>query len=260
MRYQIFKLVGELAIADGKPAPIIKKQARAGKDLNWHLAQIEAEGENHLLYQEDWDYVVIQEYSTGPTSINPQIGPEKFLANVLQLYDYVAQSSPKAKIVMYETWARPVAQVQIYTDGYTIEKMQQELHLGYTLAAKQINEKAGQMIAKTAPAGQVWKKYGWDPTLYGGQGDGTKVDYHQGPKGALINAMTLYATIYNEQVADLSPDRVQKIMTHLTLRAEKTKVSPQQFVTEKNFFELATSVDQIIAKYNEFFKDYHELR
>lgn len=247
MRYQIFKLVGELAIADGKPAPIIKRQARDGKDLNWHLIQIEAEGENNVLYQEEWDYVVIQEYSSGPTSISQNIGPEKFLANALKLYDYVAEHVPSVKIVMYETWARPAAQEQIYTDGYTIKKMQEELHVGYALAAQKINEKAGQMIAKIAPAGQVWKKYGWDPTLYAGRPDGTKVDYHQGPKGALINAMTLYATIYDEQVSDLSVESVQKIMTGLTRRAEKAKLSPPQFVTKTNFLELAKSVDEVVA-------------
>lgn len=243
MFYQIFNLVGELAVVDGKPAPIIKTHTRGGKDLNWHLTQIEAEGKNNVLYQDKWDCVVIQEYSSGPTSINQNIGPEKFLANALKLYDYIAKQAPEAKIVMYETWARSAAQEHIYTDGYTMEKMQQELHTGYTLAAKKINEKAGKMIAKIAPAGQVWKKYGWDPILYNGPLDRTRIDYHQGPKGALINAMTIYATIYHEKVSDIPIERATSIIANLTTQAP-SDLSQEQLVTEKDFLELAKSVDE----------------
>ncbi|TWU22650.1 PEP-CTERM sorting domain-containing protein [Bythopirellula polymerisocia] len=184
-----------IAASAGHPLPRMYNASVNGQSLQWHLTtpsqldyittQISA-GEN-------WEHVVLQDFSTGPTHIGNL--PEH-LSSTLALYQAVAAHSPQVVPVLYETWARGYGNA-FYTGvspsfpgGPT--QMQQELRDGYDLSTANINTTVGSDIAKLAPAGDAWELANFPADFYG---DGS---YHASNQGTLLNALVLYGTIYDD--------------------------------------------------------------
>jgi hypothetical protein len=233
-------LVCRLAVAGGRKPPVMHAQLMGGSRLSQHLARIEKEGDENVIFKampkgETWDFLVIQEFSSGPTTVSdPTESIRQFHENALKLYNIVAKHSPGVTAILYETWARPVGpsgeESRPYTTEYTQEKMQQELHENYSQAARNIAAMDGAS-ARLAPCGQVWKRLKWSLDLYGRQkdkNDPTKkvIDYHQGPRGALLNAMVLCSAIYGDSIGEIDPEtceEAKKILLDLDLQTADWK-------------------------------------
>jgi hypothetical protein len=201
-------LVKEMAIAAGKKAPNVQKSVSGGKTLEWHVANNTRtiRQPNQLAKLEGeviWDYVVMQEQSLRPT--DPQgdeykFGqPDLFIQYAFDLYEKVKDHSPKAKVILYETWARHPTKPGFYPQPFKDPSdFQAQLRKNYTAAAENINKKAGSLVAIMAPAGDAWEALGFPLELYAGD------RYHAGNQGSLLNALVIYQVIYGGKVSCLN--------------------------------------------------------
>ncbi|GEM_PF-3862866 len=93
---------------------------------------------------EGWDVVVIQ-----GQSYEPVVQPQVFEDAVVELAFLVAEGSPGAEVLLFETWAREPSAPLLEELGMSAEEMQIALTAAYASAA----EASG---AAVAPAGQAW--------------------------------------------------------------------------------------------------------
>jgi hypothetical protein len=122
------KLFEAVARAKGHPVMAFALTA-GGRGWNYHLAQPRT---GRALGAKTWTWVVLQDLSTRPT----QIGDEaKFLADGETFSDRIAEHSPNAGIVLYETWARPAGKFYETPPGNAFtggpEQMMAQLFLSY---------------------------------------------------------------------------------------------------------------------------------
>ncbi len=215
-----------IAVDAGKAKPEVRLEAVGGKSLGFHSNRKET---LQAIDEGNWDFVVLQEYSTNPTD---NIGsPEEFKSNAVKLYDRIKTSSPEAKVVMYETWARHEKH-DIYKKSFKDRtEMQSQLIKHYRdCAAKYIpthcksTDKADVLLA---PAGEAWQANYLDRNIM------LHADelYHAGDAGKYLNGLVIYATIYKSKVSGLKPqlsvskedaEYLQKIVDKLC-KSELTK-------------------------------------
>ncbi len=194
-------VVGQLAVAAGHAAPNIENAAASGQTLTWHLSNNLAVISNPLDFTEapgfQWDYVVLQGYSTKPTHIGDL---NQFRTDLLALYSQVHTHSPGVEAVLYETWARQPGH-SVYT-GTTPSfpggpaQMQEELRTGYDQAELDVDLAFETDCAIVAPVGDAWEATGWD-NLHA-----TDL-YHANTRGTYLAALVIYGTIYEESVVGL---------------------------------------------------------
>ncbi len=84
-----------------------------------------------LLTAEKWQYVTIQQFSFFSFKI------ETYRPYAQELVNYVHKYAPQAKIYVHETWAYR-SDDPLFKDGFTHEKMYQQLHDNYTTIAKEV--------------------------------------------------------------------------------------------------------------------------
>ncbi len=203
-------LVQQIAKAAGFPEPFVQKSAVGGKTLEWHLANKTQDITRPRLYKgmpagpHVWDYVILQEYSTRPTSPdNSRPGskmgcPKRFSTDAYLLYREVRDIYPSVKVVLYETWARSPKYKGMYPRFFKDpDEFQNQLHKYYYLAAEELNERAGKNVATVAPAGDAWQKLGFARKLY------CYDLYHGSNQGYLLNAMVIFSTIYKKKVSGI---------------------------------------------------------
>ena len=70
--------------------------------------------------------------------------------------------------------------------------VEDSLRDGYHMSTNNINNAVGMNLAKYAPAGDAFETAGFPLTLYASD------IYHAQNRGSLLNALILYATIYND--------------------------------------------------------------
>lgn len=185
-------LVHDLAVAAGWPEPEVEMSAVGGYTLSRHrelestLAGIEVEG---------WDFVVLQEYSTGPT--DNAGNPTVFKLDATWFYDQFKINSPEAMVVLYETWARHPDH-SIYPGTFANpEEMQAQLRFHYNDAADNFipthSTAAITDDVVVAPAGDVWERHLAEADAIRLHGSD---DYHAGSAGQYLNALVIYSTIY----------------------------------------------------------------
>ncbi len=189
-------LVREIATAAGQSTPNTVNAAVNGVDFVYHLANNTSVISSALAPGEQWDYVVLQNYSTRPTYSHPNGNIPQHRANSVALYQQVASHSPDVVPVMYETWARALGDgnLSYFAGGQT--QMQQELREGYNLAAADIDAVVGTSIAEVAPVGDAWENAGY-VDLY--NPDRT----HPNRRGRMLTALVIYSTIYDDDTHDL---------------------------------------------------------
>ncbi len=184
-----------VASAAGHPIPTAGPWARNGWDLGLHLGRLTA-NPNLLNFPADkqWDFVVMQDLSTTPTT---QLGdPQVHRDTALGLFQGVAKHSPNVKAVLFETWARGPGH-EFYTDpnpsfpGGTVQ-MQQETRDGYELSTADIIDFAGPDAARLARVGDAWEIGNWDRLHH------TDL-WHAQNRGTLLTALVIYGTIYGDQ-------------------------------------------------------------
>lgn len=200
----------DIAVAAGRPAPVNRNAAVDGQTLQYHLTNNTSVITTGIAAGNQWEHVVLQDFSTWPTHIGnlPQ-----HLSSSLALYQKVALHSPNVVPIMYETWARGYGNafyvgVNPSFPGGPMQ-MQQELRDGYQLSTANINTSVGSALAKVAPAGDAWKLANFPANFYG---DGT---YHASNRGSLLNALVLYGTIYGDPTT--SDINLSSLLTTLNL-------------------------------------------
>lgn len=193
-------LVRDLATDAGWATPNVQYVAPGGQSLGFHAtnpATLNAIGLG------EWDYVVLQELSTGPT--DNAGNPAAFKSNAMSLYDQVKLSSPDANVVLYETWARE-ADHSFYPGTFTDPaQMQAQLRTHYNDAADNYIPANSSAAVTTdvmvAPVGDAWENY-----LNSGGGIRLHAtdDYHAGPNGQYLSSAVIYSTIYERSVMGLT--------------------------------------------------------
>lgn len=199
-------VVDALANDAGWPDPEVVYSAFGGESLQGHrterpqtLARVD-EG--------DWDVVVLQELSTRPTDNFGR--PEQFKADATWFHDRVKASSPGARVILYETWARHPNH-GIYPNTFANPaEMQAQLRFHYNDAAdRSIPEHAEAPVdppVVVAPAGDAWEAHLAEPDALRLHGDD---DYHADRTGQYLNGLVIYSTIYDRAVAGLTPWRIE---------------------------------------------------
>jgi len=202
----------DVVLAAGRPAPVNRNAAIDGQTLQYHLTNNTSIITTGIAPGNQWEHVVLQDFSTWPTHIGnlPQ-----HLSSSLGLYQKVAMHSPNVVPVMYETWARGYGNAfysgvnPSFPGGPT--QMQQELRDGYRMSTDNINNAVGAAIAELAPAGDAWELANFPANFYG---DGS---YHASNRGSLLNALVLYGTIYDDPTT--SDIDLTSVLTTLNLSA-----------------------------------------
>ena len=185
-------LVGSLAGGAGFPKPHIEYSAVGGYTLSKHRALAKS---TSGVAKGGWDYVVLQEYSTKPT--DNMGNPAGFKQDATWFYDLTKKHSPKAWVVLYETWARHKDHSYYPSKFKYPAEMQAQLRKHYNDAAKGYIPKNAKATIKThvkvAPAGDAWEKHLAQPSPLGLHASDK---YHASKLGAYLNAAVIFSTVY----------------------------------------------------------------
>ena len=199
-------LVAEVARLAGQTPPNVNMRAAGGKTLEWHRQNsLEYIAKPTDFFPEagfQWDFVVMQEYSTRPTT-HPKTGNiAAFLRDAPGLYAEVAKHSPKVVPILQETWARSPKH-SFYPKGFKDPAaMQAQLRDSYAKAKAAIDQAIGQPITRIAPVGDSWELANWDD-LHASD------EYHANNRGSLLAALAMYATIYDDNTVSDIPELAQ---------------------------------------------------
>ena len=139
------------------------------------------------LQNEKWNYVVLQEYSTGPIT-----SPERFYDSVRKLCAQIRENG--AKPILYATWAFKKDGKKLAESGLDYEEMYRGLYDAYHRAA----EENGALIADV---GKAFHESADELELYASD------DYHPSPAGSRLVAVTIVSTILEDESesADAQP-------------------------------------------------------
>ncbi len=196
----IAHLVRDLATDAGWATPNVQYVAPGGQTLGFHLTNPDRLNAIDL---GGWDYVVLQELSTGPTDNAGD--PAAFKSDATSLYDRVKLASPTSQVLLFETWARQ-ADHSFYPGTFTDPaQMQAQLRTHYNDAADNYIPANATAAVKTdvavAPVGDAWENYlnsGGPIRLHDTD------DYHAGPNGQYLTSSVIYSTIYERSVVGRS--------------------------------------------------------
>jgi hypothetical protein len=192
-------VVEAVASSVGWASPNVINGAVNGQSLSYHRSSSSSLG---LVDQGNWDYVVLQEYSTGPT--DSAGNPQGFKEDVAWFYDRIKQSSPDATIVLYETWARHPDH-SIYPDTFDdFSDMQSQLRFHYNDAADNYVPSNSDIVV--ARAGDAWEQHlNEDNPLRLHASD----DYHANTFGQYLSGLMIYSSIYGCDLEGVSQWNVQ---------------------------------------------------
>ena len=132
------------------------------------------------LRDEKWDYVVLQEYSTGPI-----VSPERFYDSVRKLCLQIRENG--ATPLLYATWAFKKNGKKLTESGLDYEDMFCGLYEAYHQAAEEND-------ALVADVGKAFFEYDGEGELYASD------DYHPSPIGSRLAAETIATQILTAEV------------------------------------------------------------
>ena len=145
------KLFEAISLAKGHHVATTAVTA-GGKDWSYHLGRsVTAKA----LGSQTWTWVVLQDFSTRPTRAGDV---KQFLQDGETFSTRIAQNSPKAGIVLFETWARPPCKFSKRLPGNLLsgpDQMMGDLHDSYgklrdNLAAENKNRAVRVALVGTA--------------------------------------------------------------------------------------------------------------
>jgi hypothetical protein len=185
------KVFKEVVASTGVAAPRVEEAAVGGYTFQRHLARPETLAQ---IDKGNWDVVILQGNSTG--AAHPDISENKdFLQGAADLYDRVKKTSPKAKVVLYETWAR-------HADAWKSDKTNKK-EIGSNPAEMQANVRkvCGLAAAQrkdfvVAPVGDAWELNYKNPNALRLH---RKDNSHPEFNGSYLAALVLYATVYHPE-------------------------------------------------------------
>ena len=186
-------IFNDIAVAAGHPQPRSRDASANGQGLQYHLTSNQIQITAALPAGSQWEFVVLQDFSTLPTQIG---NLALHLSSSLALYQAVANHSPNVVPIMYETWAR--APGHSFYAGLNPSfpggpaQMQQQLRDGYLASTANINAAVGSDLARYAPVGDAWENAGFPLNLYASD------RYHAQNRGSLLNALVIYGVIFQD--------------------------------------------------------------
>jgi hypothetical protein len=130
---------------------LVKSLTSPGVDWSYHLAQPATAA---ALGSRVWTWVVLQDYSTRPTRMG---NAAQFLADGLTFSKRIAEHSPHAGIVLYETWARPPGAFYKTSGGRQFSgpaDMMDDLHQAYARLAAKLAALHPERPVRVAPVGR----------------------------------------------------------------------------------------------------------
>ena len=193
-------IVDEIANDAGWPDPDVHYSAFGGETLHGHRDRSETLA---LVDEGDWNVAVLQEFSTRPTD---NIGdPEQFKTDATWFHDRIRVSSPDARVILFETWARHEDHSYYPGTFSSPAEMQAQLRTHYWDAADNwIPNNAAELVEPpitVAPVGDTWEHHLAEP-------DPLRLhntdDYHAGLNGRYLSGLVIYATIYERSVIGLT--------------------------------------------------------
>jgi hypothetical protein len=197
----------QVAVAAGQPTPNVAASTPGGCTLLKHMQtpktlelidQAGTEGKG-------WDVVVLQEQSQTPAlaAIDQKMAMS-FLEGAASICGRVQQKNPRARIILYETWARhgevwAKNAAEVRSLGASPAEMQARIRNAYGAVTAELKRNRAQPVA-VAPVGDFWELVYQLPKpirLHGGDGS------HPTGAGSYLAGLVLYATIYQAPPGDL---------------------------------------------------------
>ena len=183
-------LVKGISVAKGRQIETTAVTS-GGKDWAWHLAQ----PKTAEALEKTWDWVVLQDYSTAPTKAG---NIDQFMKDGETFSDRIAAKSPKAGIVLYETWARPPGVFYGRGEGKSLanpEQMMSELHDSYAKLRDELAAKNPAREVRVAQVGTAFARCKAEfPAIKLDAIDG----HHATAEGYYLAALVIYETIYHD--------------------------------------------------------------
>ncbi|MBX3269120.1 MAG: hypothetical protein KF729_02595 [Sandaracinaceae bacterium] len=216
-------IVEDLAAYAGWPEPEVDYRAVPGQTLAFHRADTDPANAPDRI-REGWDVVVLQEQSTRPTD---QLGdPDRFKADATWFYDLAKSVNARARVVLFETWARRFDHAYYPGSFSDPAMMQAELRFHYYDAAERyipaFSAAAVTSDVRVAPCGDAWELQlagGEPPRLH------AEDSWHAAAPGQYLNALVLYGTIYQSLTEGLVPLRGLDAATAAMLQASADRVT-----------------------------------
>jgi len=156
---------------------------------------------------QDWDAVVLQEYSTYATDASSGGNVASFQNALSTLANTISFNNPSADVVLYETWARDAGH-PIYNSGQFTgpADMQQQVNFHYGAAEAYLESSIpglGADDVHVANAGSTWGQFQHsdcsdDIDLYDSD------SYHGSDHGYYLSALEIFRTIYDEPTTGLT--------------------------------------------------------
>ena len=183
-------LVQAIALAKGRQVTTTAVTA-GGKNWSYLLA---LPGTESALSSKPWNWVVLQDFSTRPTSMGDV---KSFMADGETFSDRIAKNSPHAGIVLYETWPRPAG--AFYGSGAGSltgpEQMLAELHENYGKLRDDLAAKDPSREVRLAPVGTAW---GQVKARYPEINLDAIDHHHATADGYYLAALVIYETIFHD--------------------------------------------------------------
>jgi hypothetical protein len=199
------KSIGEqfdhIANTMGETDPLVSVRATGGHTFQNHYNNTLT---RPAISAEKWDYVILQNYSTGPTHLNGGAGITDHYDYGELLYNLVLSNHAETQVILYETWARAadhslITGTSTNTSFESTAQMQSELRENYYGLAKYLTEKHPKnKPVLVAPVGDAWENAGGllpvtDPTYVNLHGSDR---YHGNTSGYYLSAAVFYSLIY----------------------------------------------------------------
>jgi hypothetical protein len=161
-----------------------------GKDWAYHLQQpITAQ----TLGAKPWTWVVLQDFSSRPTRIG---NIQAFMQDGETFSAKIAQTSPRAGIILYETWARPPGKFYQTAPGNAFsgpKEMIAELHQSYLNLCQDLAAQDPKRPVRVAAVGTAFARTTIDdPAIPLDAAD----HHHSTPDGYYEAALLIERTIY----------------------------------------------------------------
>jgi hypothetical protein len=183
-------LVKAIAMAKGRQVETTAVTA-GGKDWSYHLAQ----PKTAKALEKTWDWVVLQDFSTRPTKAG---SIDQFMKDGETFSDRIAAKSPKAGIILYETWARPPGAYFEKGEGKVLgspEEMMSELHQSYAKLHDDLAARNPAREVRVALVGTAFARCKAEfPAIQLDASDA----HHATAEGYYLAALVIYETIYHD--------------------------------------------------------------
>jgi hypothetical protein len=190
-----------LVEASGFTTPLVEMRAVGGQTLAFHRSDTASDGAPARV-REGWDVVVLQELSTRPTDALGD--PEQFKDDATWFHDLAIESELRARVVLYETFARAAGHAYYPGTFDDPADMQAQLRFHYLDCAERYIPENTTVVTErpvvVARVGDAWERVleGSAPLRLHGDDD-----YHPNDQGAYLTALVFFGTIYGRSTIGL---------------------------------------------------------